>query len=276
MSSAKVTILVDNQAAPGLVSEHGLSFWIEIDAVSILFDTGQGNALTANAHALGVDLQKTDILVLSHGHYDHTGAVPQVLAAAPDARVYAHSSLLKERYSISDGRTRSVGVPPPSRQVLSSLKQRLHNVTGPVQLATGVELTGPIPRLSAFEDTGGPFYLDPQGQQPDLLEDDISLVIDLPGGLVVCAGCCHAGLINTLAFIRQRYNQHYVQCVMGGFHLLHAGKERMQHTVNMLQQLNPGRIIPCHCTGSQAVQQLQQALPGRVLAGHAGLSIHFA
>lgn len=275
MSSVKITILADNQAAPGLIAEHGLSFWIEMDGTSILFDTGQGHALTANAHALGVDLKETDMLVLSHGHYDHAGAVPQLLAAAPDAHVYAHPSLLKERYSISDGRARSVGVPPPSRHALASLKQRLHNVSGPVEVVTGVELTGPIPRLSAFEDTGGPFYLDPQGQQPDLLEDDIALVIDLPGGLVVCAGCCHAGLINTLTFIRQRYNQRPIQCIMGGFHLLHAGRERMQHTIEVLQQLHPGRIIPCHCTGSQAVQELQQALPGRVMAGHAGMSIHF-
>jgi 7,8-dihydropterin-6-yl-methyl-4-(beta-D-ribofuranosyl)aminobenzene 5'-phosphate synthase len=276
LSSAKITILVDNQAAPGLVAEHGLSFWIEIDATSILFDTGQGNALTANAHALGVDLKKTDMLVLSHGHYDHAGAANQVLAAAPDAHVYAHPALLKERYSIHDGRAESVAVPPESRQVLASLEQRRHNVTEPVRLAAGIELTGPIPRLSAFEDTGGHFYLDPRQQHPDLIEDDIALVIDLPGGLVVCVGCCHAGLINTLTFIRQRYNHRPIQCVMGGLHLLHAGGERMQRTVDALRQLDPARIIPCHCTGRQAVQQLQEALPGRVKAGHAGLSIHFS
>ncbi len=276
VSSVKITVLADNQAAPGLVAEHGLSFWIEMDGACILFDTGQGNALIPNAHALGVDLKKTDLLLLSHGHYDHAGAVPQVLAAAPAAHVYAHPSLLKERYSISDGHARSVGVPPPSRHALASLKQRLHSVTGPVELATGVELTGAIPRLSAFEDTGGPFYLDAKGEQPDLLEDDIALVIDLPGGLVVCVGCCHAGLINTLTFIRQRYSQRPIQCIMGGFHLLHAGRERMQRTIDMLHQLDPLRIIPCHCTGSQAAQQLQQALPGRVMAGHAGLSVHFS
>lgn len=276
MSSAEITILVDNEAAPALVAEHGLSFWIEIDTTFILFDTGQGNALTANAHALGVNLKKTDILVLSHGHYDHAGAVPQVLAAAPHVRVYAHPSLLKERYSIHNGRPESVAVPPESRQMLASLNQRLLNVTEPVPLATSVELTGPIPRNSSFEDTGGNFYLDPRQQQPDLIEDDIAMVIDLPGGLVVCVGCCHAGLINTLTFIQERYNHRPIQCVMGGFHLGRASRDRMQRTVDMLLQLNPGQIIPGHCTGRQAVQQLQEALPGRVTAGHAGMSIHFS
>jgi len=71
--SIDITILVDNQAAPDPVAEHGLSLWIRTDGRHILFDTGQGPARPANAEALGINLRLTDQLALSHGHRDHTG-----------------------------------------------------------------------------------------------------------------------------------------------------------------------------------------------------------
>jgi metal-dependent hydrolase (beta-lactamase superfamily II) len=83
MDKTTLTVLVDNQAGFGCVAEHGFALWIEHGDQHILLDTGQGTALEGNARTLGVDLGLTDALVLSHGHYDHTGAVPLVLGAAP-------------------------------------------------------------------------------------------------------------------------------------------------------------------------------------------------
>ena len=75
----RLKILVDNIAAEGLLAEHGFSLLIENNGRIILFDTGQGPALPHNAEKMNVDLQKTDLLILSHGHYDHTGGLPTVL-----------------------------------------------------------------------------------------------------------------------------------------------------------------------------------------------------
>lgn len=86
----KVTILVDNQAGKGLIAEHGLSLWIETEDERILFDTGQGGVFANNAQMLGIDLGQTDMLVLSHGHYDHTGGIPQILQQARNINVYRH------------------------------------------------------------------------------------------------------------------------------------------------------------------------------------------
>ena len=73
MEIAKVNILVDNNAKTGLASEHGFSVWIEVSGKRILFDAGQGPAFSYNVEKLGIPLSTTDIMVLSHGHYDHTG-----------------------------------------------------------------------------------------------------------------------------------------------------------------------------------------------------------
>jgi 7,8-dihydropterin-6-yl-methyl-4-(beta-D-ribofuranosyl)aminobenzene 5'-phosphate synthase len=83
-----IMILVDNQAGrTGLLSEHGLSLWIEADNRRILFDTGQSDMLVRNAEGLGIDLRTADTLVLSHGHYDHTGGVARFLAIGQSVAV---------------------------------------------------------------------------------------------------------------------------------------------------------------------------------------------
>ena len=75
-SRIRITVLVENCVRQrGLLAEHGLAFWIEAGGRQILFDTGQGMVLRHNARELGFDLSAADAVVLSHGHYDHTGGL---------------------------------------------------------------------------------------------------------------------------------------------------------------------------------------------------------
>lgn len=106
-----ITILVDNKAGLGLVGEHGLSLWIECGGHKILFDTGQGLALPFNAYKLGADLESADILVLSQGHYDHTGGVFHVLQRNPEVHVYCHPAAVLPRYSLYNGAVRHIHMP---------------------------------------------------------------------------------------------------------------------------------------------------------------------
>ena len=96
----RITVLVDDEAGEGLLPEHGLSLWIETGGKHILFDTGQGNALVENARRLGVPLEETDIVVLSHGHYDHSGGLANVLTIAPRAKILLHPGATIARYSL--------------------------------------------------------------------------------------------------------------------------------------------------------------------------------
>jgi 7,8-dihydropterin-6-yl-methyl-4-(beta-D-ribofuranosyl)aminobenzene 5'-phosphate synthase len=271
-----ITMLVDNQAGDGLASEHGLSLLIEADDRRILLDTGQGGALESNVPALGVDLSRVDVLVLSHGHFDHTGGVPQVLREAPDIEVYCHPGVLQTRYSIRDGQAKPIGIPRPSLEALERLPaERLHPVRGSLMLSPKIWVTAPIPRATAYEDTGGPFFLDPHGEQPDTIEDDLALWIETGQGLVVCLGCAHAGVVNTLDHIRAVTKGARVRALVGGFHLGSADRERMDETVSALRDLGPDLVVPCHCTGADAVAAIRDALGERVGRAAAGMTFRF-
>lgn len=271
-----ITILVDNRAAPGLMAEHGLSLWIETGDQRILFDTGQGAALVPNAWALGVDLAGTDLLVLSHGHYDHVGGVPHVLRRAGHVEIYCHPGVVMPRYAIRDGQARAIHMPKESSAALDRFpEQRLHWIQHPLSLTESIGLTGPVPRECEFEDTGGPFYLDREGRNADPIEDDLALWIRTDEGLVVCVGCCHAGLLNTLQHVQRLNGGMRIRAVIGGFHLLNAGRERLERTVTELLSLDPDQVIPCHCTGEHAAACLLDALGSKGMPGAAGLRCRF-
>ena len=277
LKEVTITILVDNLAREGLAAEHGFAVLIGAGGRKILFDTGQtGAVLGANADALGADLSGVEAMVLSHGHYDHTGGMPLALARAPGAAVWCHPGVFAPRWSVRDGQPREIGMPPASLEALTALPAgQLRRVTTPVQAAPGVWITGPVPRLDPFEDTGGPFFLDPGGTKPDLLPDDLSLWMETPEGTVVLTGCCHAGLMNTLMLVRNRTGGRPLRALLGGFHLVNAGDRRMARTLETLRTLNPALIVPCHCTGEAAVGVLQGAFGEKVTPGAAGGMMRF-
>jgi 7,8-dihydropterin-6-yl-methyl-4-(beta-D-ribofuranosyl)aminobenzene 5'-phosphate synthase len=273
----KITILVDNRIARlELLAEHGLALWIESEGKRILFDTGQGGTLNRNAKVLGVDLRKTDIIVLSHGHYDHSGGMAEVIKCAEKAELYCHPGAVLSRYSISAGIATPIHMPSPSLAAIDRLPPtHVHWLQQPSMLSTQIGLSGPIPRQTSYEDTGGPFYLDPQGKHPDLLSDDLALWVQTGSGLVVCVGCSHAGLVNTLNHVRRLNNGQKIRAVIGGFHLRNASSDRLAQTVAALRQLDPGMVVPCHCSGESAVAVLRKALGERISVGAAGVTYQF-
>ena len=274
MTRAALTVLVDNQAGLGCVTEHGYALWVDAGDRRILLDTGQGGALAGNAKALGLDLGRTDALALSHGHYDHTGAVPLVLSAAPQARLYCHPGVTEPRYSIRNGEARDIRMPQASMRALNALPpDRLLWSGEPTMLGQGLGLSGTIPRRTDFEDAGGPFFFDPHGHRPDPISDDQSLWIATDKGLVVCTGCCHAGLVNTLMHLREVTGEERIRAVIGGLHLGAASTERLEKTARALRDARVGLVVACHCTGEAATAWLSDHLDCEVRTGYAGLRI---
>ena len=267
-----ITLVVDNEAPPELVAEHGFAAWIDSGAERFLFDTGQGAALIPNATALGIDLSSARALVLSHGHYDHTGAVQAFLAINPDAPIiYGHDATIS-RFSCrpDEQPPRQIGMAEEVRQALSQLPaERCVVLDGPRYLRPGIGITGPVPRNSTFEDTGGPFYLDPDKAQADPITDDLSLWFETSDGLVILTGCCHSGLVNTVRQAQRISGVTRIRGIIGGLHLLNAGPERLDATIAFLHECAPDFLLPCHCTGTQVIERLRSEF-GDAVVRHGG------
>ncbi len=274
--TVKITVLVDNEAPDNLAKEHGFSAWVETKEYKILFDTGQLGALLTNADALGIDLSTTDKLIFSHGHYDHTGQLPAFLEKNSKAHIYCCPQLQIGRYSCKIGTApRFIGMPEASIQALSSIStSRIHETACPRYLTTKVGMTGPVPRDVVLEDTGGPFFLDDHRGVDDLIEDDQSMWFETDKGLLILLGCCHAGLVNTVEYIRRISGIQKIHGIIGGMHLVNADENRLNYTLDHLKGWQPDFLAPCHCTGQSATACMLEKIGSSIVTpGHAGFVI---
>ncbi len=254
-----------------MLAEHGFALLVEVAGRRILFDTGQGAALARNAGRLGIELDRLDALVLSHGHYDHTGGIPLLVRRIPKLAIYAHPDLFVPRYSRGASPPhRQIGLPPATREALGTRLDTIRWTSGPTRVAEGVWVTGAIPRTNDFEDPGGPFFLDPVCSRPDPILGDQALWLETPAGIVVVVGCAHAGVANTLDHIAALTGAVRFAGVIGGMHLIHAGEERLKQTLVTLDKYGVRWIGPCHCTGEFACEWLSQKLGPRCRRVSAG------
>jgi 7,8-dihydropterin-6-yl-methyl-4-(beta-D-ribofuranosyl)aminobenzene 5'-phosphate synthase len=275
---SRVTVLVDDAASrKGLAAEHGLSLLIEIGRSRVLFDTGQGAALMPNARFLGADLHDLDALVISHGHYDHTGGLADVLRLSPRATLYLHPAALEAKYARRTTAPHGViGTPAASLRALQAAHEHVVWTQTAAQVAPGVRVTGEIPRETDFEDVGGPFYRDDACVEPDPLVDDQALLIDAPLGTTVVLGCGHSGVENTLRSAARLCGRDRVHALIGGMHLLHASEDRLERTGDAIERYGVAQIAPCHCTGSAAVAYLRERFGTRVVEYSAGSCFEFS
>jgi 7,8-dihydropterin-6-yl-methyl-4-(beta-D-ribofuranosyl)aminobenzene 5'-phosphate synthase len=255
-----VTQVVENTAgSPGLLAEHGVAFHIDADGRQLLFDTGQGFSLIHNAKRLGLDLTQVDSIILSHGHYDHTGGLVEALSLTGRVKLYLHPQALATK---CNRHGKDISAPIAVESQLVPLVDQLVYTRMPVELFPGAFVTGEIPRTNLIEDTGGPFYQDEACSEPDELLDDQALFFDTSEGLVVLLGCGHSGVINTMQYIQQLSDKHEIHAVIGGMHLMHATKERLSFTGDGLADMRVHHLAPNHCTGLDAVCYFKQRFPG--------------
>ena len=257
MANLRITVLAENTVRKkGILAEHGFALWIELGDKRILFDTGQGKVIHNNAINLGINLGDADSVALSHGHYDHTGGLVEICRQTEKLTVYSHPAVFNPKYSKHvDGSVHDAGISTSAKNAVSHKTDvRFNNQS--VEICPGFHLTGEIPRITDFEDTGGAFFLDHNCKTPDLLIDDQAAFINTSSGLIVILGCAHAGVINTLRHIRQLTGICPIHTVIGGMHLVSATNERIDKTIMEFKDLGIKRLFPAHCTGFEATARL--------------------
>jgi 7,8-dihydropterin-6-yl-methyl-4-(beta-D-ribofuranosyl)aminobenzene 5'-phosphate synthase len=261
-----VTAIIENTVnKSGFYAEHGLSILLEITTgntkTKILVDTGQSKlAFMHNTHRLKIELADIDVIVISHGHYDHTGAVLDILQKIPkQIPVIGHPNMFDEKYSTYP-RLRYIGVPFSKDDIMHAGSLTLTKT--PVKVAPSVCTTGEINRISGSPPSNKLVVKKNETLMKDELLDDQALVVNTEKGLVIISGCAHSGIINTIFHAQKLTNQKNVFGVIGGFHLVESAPEVIDETLGVLKTLNPGILASCHCTGFRAQKIFADNLEG--------------
>ena len=272
----QITTLSENTAGLGsFLAEWGLSILIETDEANILFDTGQSVSASHNADLLGVNLRRIDKVVLSHGHFDHTGGLKEVLRRiGKETEIIAHPDIWAAKFSRREGEeTKYIGI-PFHRQTLESLGAHFKLTREPVRITGDIMTSGEIPMTTDYE------MIEPHLQvkegkrfKPDKLLDDQALIVTTEPGLVVILGCAHRGIINTLYHAQKLTGVKAIYAVVGGCHLIDATEERVWLTIAALKELGVQRLGACHCTGLAASAIMAQEFGDNFFFNTTGTSI---
>ena len=267
-----------------LLAEHGLSLLVTVyegeEKHTMLFDTGYTKiGVPHNLDQLGVDLGEVEAIALSHGHMDHTGSLYAVLDRMKNKiPLVLHPAAFDAPrfFGLADGRRLLF----PQTLVKEDLKKRnidlVESKTPTLLAGERIMVTGEVERTTSFEKGLPNAVLERDGKvEKDPIIDDQALVIHLKGkGLVVIAGCSHAGIINTILYARKMTGIQKVHAVMGGFHLSGPYFEKIiEQTLGELKKIRPQFLSPMHCTGWKAIQQMSQAFPDEFILNSVGSMI---
>ncbi len=266
VTTLKITILSTMLADGDELGEWGFAALVEADGHRMLFDTGEhADVVLKNARSLGVDLSTVPDVVLSHSHSDHVGGFmtlrKSVVAKTPAALARTH---------VGEGMfyARNSGVPRVEGNPMIAIKGAYEETGGafvvhvkPVQLFPGVWLTGPVPRKYPERNWSGRGQMTtPAGVVEDNSPEDAALVFDTERGLVVLAGCGHAGVVNTIDYARTVIRPARVHALIGGLHLFAAKEETLEWTAAKLRGFGVEHLIGAHCTGIETVFRLRSDL----------------
>jgi len=272
----RLTTLSENTACPGgFLAEWGLSILAEAGDTSVLLDTGQSISAAYNADILGIDLNKIDKIVLSHGHYDHTGGLRSILRKMKkEIEIIAHPDVWAAKYRHRQQEYSYIGI-PFQRQEMESLGASFNLSKEPVKITDNIITTGEVPMVTDFEEIEPDrfFVKVENGWQPDKLLDDRAIIINTEQGLVVILGCAHRGIINTLYHAQQLTGVKRIHMVVGGCHLYSAPRERVRLTIAALKELGVQKVGVSHCTGLATAALMSQELGDRFFFNNSGTSV---
>lgn len=267
----KIINLVENTpGVPGCGYEHGLSFYIETGRHKLLIDSGATDLFLRNAKVLGIDLREVDIMILSHGHYDHAGGIPAFSEQNPDAEIYLKASAGGDFYHLKENGEKYIGI---DKEILSFRQCRF------VQEDLKID-----DELYLFTDITGRRYpskgnlslkrREEERYVQDTFDHEQCLVITQGGQRVLLSGCAHNGIINILDRYQEIFHSE-PDIVISGFHLMQDKPytaEEIQNIQDMARALCKRKSIfyTGHCTGSEASGIMKEIMKDQLRIIHSG------
>jgi 7,8-dihydropterin-6-yl-methyl-4-(beta-D-ribofuranosyl)aminobenzene 5'-phosphate synthase len=254
-----------------LIAEHGLSLLMTVTRGEkqhqFLFDAGgSADGVRENMRRLGADPKSVEVIVCSHGHFDHTAGLHGLARAIGPANmpVLIHPHFWRRRRMVLPGRD-PLELPTVSRSAMTGAGFEVIEERQPSFLfERSVLITGEVPRTTGWEPGLPPqqAWLDGSWQPDPLVLDEQAMLMNVAGrGLVVITGCGHAGVIN-IARYAQRLTGLPLYALLGGFHLSGPAFEPLiPRVLDDLAAMSPGVLVPAHCTGWRAQHAMSARFP---------------
>jgi len=258
----KLVTLVENLVnKPGLCAEHGLSMYFEADGLKFLMDVGQSDVFLNNADKLDVSISDVDYLIISHGHYDHTGGIGVFLQNNSKAKIIIRKGANRERYS----KGRYVGM--PSVQIP---EERILYTDGCMQLSPSVvvcdkaEIVFPQDRhIDGFT------VIDNNKEYPDGFSDELFICILHENSCSVLSSCSHNGITNFVEHVKELFSLP-VKAVIGGFHLKNASAEDAEHIISYFNKTKVQTVGFSHCSGIENYASFKKKCTAEVFYNETG------
>ena len=271
----KFITLVENSCIDGLGCAHGLSIYIETAKHKILFDAGpDGELLLSNAQKLGINLAHIDTVIISHGHYDHTGGLAGFLSVNDSAQIYIHELAYNRRHFAEEScGWRYIG---PDMELLKSNAHRIcltkdvFTIDEELCLFSNISSAILLPEGNStlFEEIDGINY-------PDNFLHEQNLILRSEGKCALFAGCAHRGIINIILSAINLIGS-APDFVISGFHLTNPGlkidasDELISAVANELNKY-PCKYYTGHCTGERPFALLKKTLGNSLTALKSGV-----
>lgn len=276
----KISVLIENYYKKHdrkLKCEHGLSLYIEIDGKNILFDTGDSNAFMENARQMNIDLEKVDIVVISHAHSDHTGGLETFLKLNKKAKVYMSEYASSQYYFKKAFIKKYIGIP---KEIFENHMERITLINAVSEIAPNIYLVpNSLERPFSLGESGKDLYVQKEDKmEKDEFQHEMSLVIEAEGKLDIITGCSHNGITNMVENVTKHFTNTKIKSVIGGFHLMGVPfKDRLGETPEYIENLgekmatyNIEQIYTVHCTGKKAYKILKDSLGENISYLHTG------
>ncbi|MCB2292711.1 MBL fold metallo-hydrolase [Clostridium algoriphilum] len=270
----KITTLIENNPDDNnlLFSEHGLSLYIEIDEMKILFDTGQSGDFIKNAEKLNVDLSNLKYVVLSHGHYDHTGGFRKLVDKIGNSyKLIAGKDFFNNKYKLVEkDNYKHIGNSFDKKYIRQNNIQVKYIEEDVFYITENIMIFSNFKTRNDIDQTNKIFQVkQDENYVVDNFSDEIVLVVKNEKGLIVIVGCSHVGIVNILETIIERTGM-TIYGIVGGTHLVEANEQRLKNTINYFKEKDIYLLAMSHCTGKYATEKIKNEFKDKFTYNNTG------